>query len=346
MRIIFTLFVFFVSSSTLFSQSSEAISKMPTLYEAYSIQKALTGRMAICGLVNSEPPKVDTQKITIRLRCHSTRSNTEPLYILDGVPQEPSTLKNLNPNDIESIEIIKEIAATAIFSCGPRRGIILITTKSSKLRQFTVKDFLDGSKIEGATVTFISAKDKKDTLMFVAAEDGLVKTDRLKTGLEYEVNVSAVGYKQYSVQYKSTSIKEKEFILERDVKSCADVVVVSYGICRCRRSGCGGHWRTVKTETGSEIDRQIFISSATIYPNPAQRGQNITIETLSDNNKAIQVKITDLSGKQLLSQSKQTFKGVNRFAINTDSRWTAGIYIVQVQDEKGKLLQQQKFLIQ
>lgn len=342
MRKFFTLFVLIFCCSKFFGQNVIDVEKLATTKD---LSKALQGRIG-CGIVVAKTPKVDIQTVRIRLRCFSTQSYSEPLYVIDGVSQELSSLRNINPNDIASIDILRDADAVAIYGSRASMGVILINTKNSKLRQFTVKDFLDGSKIAGATVTFISAKDKNDTLMFMATEDGLVKTDRLKVGVEYEVNVSAVGYKQYSAQYKNTYVKESELVLERDIKSCADVVVIGYGkTSRCCRS-CDGYWRTIKTDTIIRIDKKIQESRSNIFPNPAQRGQSITIETLSDNNKTIQVKITDLSGKQLLSQSKQSFKGINRFAINTDSRWTAGIYIVQVQDEKGKLLQQQKLLIQ
>jgi TonB-dependent SusC/RagA subfamily outer membrane receptor len=340
MRIIFTLFVLFFWSPIVFGQNgieAEKLSAAPI-----DISKALQGRIG-CGIVIAHAPKIDTQKTTIRLRCHSTRNNSEPLYIIDAVPQEFSTLKDLNPNDIESITVLKDAAAVAIYGCRASTGVILITTKSSKLRQFTVKDFLDGSKIAGATVTFISAKDKKDTLMFVATEDGLVKTDRLKAGTEYEVKVSSVSYKLYSSQFVNRYSKEQELLLERDVKSCGDVVLVGHG---GRTISCGGSCISLIRIIAADSLTVKANESFKTYPNPAQRGQTFTIETLSDNNKTLQVKITDLSGKQLVSQSQQAIKGTSRFTINTDTRWTAGIYIVQVQDEKGKLLQQQKLLIQ
>jgi TonB-dependent SusC/RagA subfamily outer membrane receptor len=339
MRIMFTFCLLIILSFTGLSQTTnteKVIEKSATVIST-------TGIIS-CRMFDKPSLKPDTSKVTIRIRCGATKYSPEPLYVLDGIPQELSTLKDINPNDIESITILKDADARAIYGCRASTGVIIITTKSSKLRQFTVKDFLDGSKVAGATVTFISAKDKKDTLMFVADDEGLIETNRLKQGVEYEVKVSAVGYKQYSAQYKNTSIKEKEFVLERDIKNCTDVVVVGYGHrgVGCRLLCCVTKGNIVKEELDERSTDNIFNT----YPNPVQRGQIITIETLSDNNKTIQVKITDLSGKQLLSKSQQSFKGINRFTVNTDSRWTAGVYIVQVQDEKGKLLQQQKLLIQ
>ena len=89
---------------------------------------------------------------TINIRgSASIRSNQEPLYVIDGVPISPggtsgtasgiegtSTPENplafLNPNDIESISILKDASSAAIYGSRGANGVILITTKSGKGR--------------------------------------------------------------------------------------------------------------------------------------------------------------------------------------------------------------------
>lgn len=174
------------------------------------------------------------QPVAIRFRCGATKLPVEPLLVVDGVLAAFNNLSALNPNDIESISILKDASATAIYGCRPNSAVIIITTKSSGTREFIVKDFTDGSRIPGATLTFTSAKNKADTLMFVADEKGKVITDRLKKGLVYALTVTSVGYKNYSYQAKP-SAKSAELLLERDVRVNEEVIVKGYGWISCEK---------------------------------------------------------------------------------------------------------------
>ena len=106
-----------------------------------SVDAALQGRAA--GVyVNSQSGKLG-QAVTVRVRGNSSISaSSQPLYVLDGVPittDDQSTyggamnpLVDLNPNDIESVEVLKDAAATAIYGARGANGVIVVTTKSGK----------------------------------------------------------------------------------------------------------------------------------------------------------------------------------------------------------------------
>lgn len=67
----------------------------------------------------------------IKMGCVSTIT-IEALYVIDGVVADKEQITNLNPNDIESIDILKDVAATAIYGYRAAYGVILITTKKKK----------------------------------------------------------------------------------------------------------------------------------------------------------------------------------------------------------------------
>lgn len=106
-----------------------------------SVDQALQGRAA--GVfVNAQSGKLG-QAVTVRVRGNSSISaNSQPLYVLDGVPitsQDQSTyggdmnpLTDLNQNDIESIEVLKDASAGAIYGSRAANGVVLITTKRGK----------------------------------------------------------------------------------------------------------------------------------------------------------------------------------------------------------------------
>lgn len=71
--------------------------------------------------------------ISIRIRgTTSIMGSSDPLYVVDGMPVEPNpggTLPFLNPNDIESISVLKDASATAIYGARGANGVIVIKTK-------------------------------------------------------------------------------------------------------------------------------------------------------------------------------------------------------------------------
>src|SRR5690606_17574877 len=59
----------------------------------------------------------------------SITGSVEPLYVIDGVPMSSDRFRSLNPNDIESINVLKDAGATAIYGNRGANGVIVITTK-------------------------------------------------------------------------------------------------------------------------------------------------------------------------------------------------------------------------
>ncbi|MBK7214025.1 MAG: TonB-dependent receptor [Bacteroidales bacterium] len=68
---------------------------------------------------------------SIRIRGSGTLNNNDPLYIIDGVPTKAG-MHELNSNDIESIQILKDAASASIYGSRAANGVIVITTKSAK----------------------------------------------------------------------------------------------------------------------------------------------------------------------------------------------------------------------
>lgn len=68
---------------------------------------------------------------TIRVRGTGTINNSSPLYIVDGMPVDDG-IGYLNPNDIQSIEVLKDAASGAVYGARAANGVILVTTKSGK----------------------------------------------------------------------------------------------------------------------------------------------------------------------------------------------------------------------
>ena len=96
--------------------------------------KALQGRVPGMNITADGNPSGST---TIRIRGIGTLNNNDPLYIIDGVPTKGG-MHELNGNDIESIQVLKDAASASIYGSRAANGVIIVTTKKGKEGQIKV----------------------------------------------------------------------------------------------------------------------------------------------------------------------------------------------------------------
>ena len=120
------------------------------LRTALSPTEMLQGRIAGVNITTSSGNLGTSERMSIRGSSSLSASN-EPLYVIDGIPlsneagnlytfgEDLSSLSVLNLNDIESIEVLKDAAAAAIYGSRATNGVILITTKSGREGKSEVK---------------------------------------------------------------------------------------------------------------------------------------------------------------------------------------------------------------
>ena len=101
--------------------------------------KALQGRVPGMNITADGNP---SGSATVRIRGVGTLNDNDPLYIIDGVPTK-SGMHELNGNDIESIQVLKDAASASIYGSRAANGVIIITTKRGK--DGNVKVNFDGS---------------------------------------------------------------------------------------------------------------------------------------------------------------------------------------------------------
>ena len=93
-----------------------------------NFDQALGGRIAGVVVTTGDGSLGAEANITIRGNNSLTQSNA-PLYIIDGFPSEGSFAASINPADIESIDVLKDASATAIYGARGANGVIVINTK-------------------------------------------------------------------------------------------------------------------------------------------------------------------------------------------------------------------------
>lgn len=104
-----------------------------------TFDQALGGRVAGVSVSSSEGRPGGSMNIVIRGNNSVTQDNS-PLYVIDGFPvEDPRAGASINPNDIESIDILKDASATAIYGARGANGVIIITTKKGKAGELQIK---------------------------------------------------------------------------------------------------------------------------------------------------------------------------------------------------------------
>ena len=99
------------------------------------IEDALQGRVSGISVTSSGVPGGDL-KIRVRGASSINKSN-DPLYVVDGIVRE-SGLEGINPEDIQSMQILKDASSTAIYGSRGANGVVLVTTKTGKAGQTQV----------------------------------------------------------------------------------------------------------------------------------------------------------------------------------------------------------------
>ncbi len=122
---------------------------------ATTFAQQLQGRAAGIGIVNDATPGGEA---TVRIRGFGTIGNNDPLYIIDGVPSRSQA--NLNPGDIESLQVLKDASAASIYGSRAANGVIIITTKKGKLGKPVISyDTYYGSQSPGVDIDVLNSRE-------------------------------------------------------------------------------------------------------------------------------------------------------------------------------------------
>lgn len=141
--------------------------------------KALQGRVPGMNISADGSP---SGTATVRIRGIGTLNNNDPLYIVDGIPTKAG-MHELNGNDIESIQVLKDAASASIYGSRAANGVIIITTKKGKEGKIKV-DF-DGSIAVSAyahKMKVLNAKEYGQVMWQAYVNDGM---DPNTNGLGY-----------------------------------------------------------------------------------------------------------------------------------------------------------------
>ncbi|UOB17139.1 SusC/RagA family TonB-linked outer membrane protein [Abyssalbus ytuae] len=161
------------------SIKSEDIESQPALNAMQSIQ----GKVAGVNIINSDAPGSSPNVIVRGLG--TAESGRQPLFVVDGILV--SNIQNISPNDIESIDIMKDASSAAIYGTNASNGVILITTKKGKTGKAVIeaktfigtKSILNPVEMANANqyITYYNEKQEAIGAPYLLSQNQLYDTD-------------------------------------------------------------------------------------------------------------------------------------------------------------------------
>ena len=137
-----------------------------------NISSMLEGKVAGVQITSDGQPGADP---SVRIRGVGSFGSTAPLYVIDGVPMG-TTIRDFSPNDIETIQVLKDASAGAIYGSRAANGVVIITTKGGKKDQplkLDYKGYFGIDKIPGDVYDVMNADQYSNYLGQAAANTGI-----------------------------------------------------------------------------------------------------------------------------------------------------------------------------
>ena len=287
----------------------------------------------------------------IRIRCGtSIRTGNEPLFVVDGVMLESQEIKNLDPNNIIEISVLRDTAQ--FFSCRGGRNVIMIVTKQAYRKKFTIKD---AKNLLGITTATIEARSTENgnTIHLITDANGRLETDSLKSN-NYTLTISAVGYKTEEFSLTAVQRAKGEIRLTPVYRELDEITVVAYPSSNCKnihfvQTYCGGFSCGVKgvavsernVQNGTDFTRTAAIK---VFPNPVATSGTIQISLPNVKPGQYEIRLLNAAGQLFYRYQKQIAKAETE-QIQLGNSILPGMYVVQLINENNQLLQSTKLVV-
>ena len=137
-----------------------------------NISTMLEGKVAGVQITTDGQPGADP---SVRIRGLGSFGSTAPLYVIDGVPMGTS-IRDFSPNDIETIQVLKDAAAAAIYGSRAANGVVIITTKGGKKSQpmkVDYRGYVGVDQIKKGVYEVMDAEQYGDYVRMAFANNGM-----------------------------------------------------------------------------------------------------------------------------------------------------------------------------
>lgn len=239
------------------SVSGEKLAEMPVA----SIDQALQGKAAGVNIVaQSGRPG---ESAIIQIRGIGSINTIDPLIIIDGIRSSASTFSNLNINDVESIEILKDASSAAIYGASGGNGVILVTTKKGKSGKITTNfNFFTGVEVVAKKLELMNSEEWLSTAEEQSPSD-IAITSRPDTFPNYDWQdyiFEPANTQNYDLSFRGGS--EKSTFLISTSYNKQDGIIRNSDYARF----------TLRVNSEHQVTKRLSIDEKVFYTNSTRKG--------------------------------------------------------------------------
>lgn len=206
-----------------------------------SVGQALQGRAP--GVQVTQTSAAPGGNVSVRIRGgNSIGAGNEPLYVIDGFPLYNGLGNAINPNDVESIEVLKDASATAIYGSRASNGVVIVTTRRGKSGKPTIEfDTYSGSQQVIRTIPLLNAKQQAEM-----RNEALVKyRNQAPSFTQAQIDAMGEGTDWQNEVFRNAPIQNYQ-------------LSIAGGTDKVRYAVTGGHFDQQGIVVGSGYQRQTF----------------------------------------------------------------------------------------
>jgi len=218
---------------------------------AASAESQLQGRAAGVTVITSNRPG---DGASVRIRGFASFGGNEPLIIIDGVP---GSLNGLNPNDIETMQVLKDAAAASIYGARASSGVIVVTTKKGRGNAKVSYNMYYGRSVPGDGFTNLLNPQEMMDLAYLAKknDNAVLKHD------QYAPNGGTFRLPDYILAGTASGLMEGDPLVN-PAKYNLDIDNVSGSYLIVRANKAGTNWYDQITENAPMMNQNISVSGS------------------------------------------------------------------------------------
>lgn len=244
----------------------------------------------------------------------------------------------------------KLVGDTIIIS-GQKENISLEPLLTGKVGMMTssVLKKIEGRVVDenGLGIPYSSIFIKGTKTGTVCDNVGYFKLKLIQSQSEIILVASSVGYRTVEKSIDLATDSLSNIVMSSTTALSGEVVIVG-ALSRVIKGSLAGAVSVIKKDPPFQRFKKWIgprHDSAKVYPNPVMRSHSVSIEFTSPQNQKLRVNVFTLDGKMVDEKYFEAVKGQSIFQLLVESRLTAGIYLLQITDETGRLIKKEKLIV-
>ncbi len=241
-----------------------------------NISTMLEGKVAGVQITSDGQPGADP---AVRIRGLGSFGSTAPLYVIDGVPMG-TTIRDFSPNDIETIQVLKDASAAAIYGSRAANGVIIITTKGGKKDQpvrIDYSGYFGVDKIKDGVYSVMDAAQYSDYVRTAYTNSGMAYPSGYDKNSENYLDPAKINTNWYDEMFKTGIRQNHNVNLSGGGENNTFNVALDYFSQKGTLEGAGPNYDRFTARVNNTMDvKFIKFRTGMVYSHSAQDNMGLS----------------------------------------------------------------------